>query len=209
MVPERTWARLCQSGIRREFRGGEPIFVSGAPATSVLLLTSGRVEVGCRTESGDYRLIALRGADDVIGEVALHVGGSRTADVFAVESCEAFSVPEATFRRVLTKDGVHDQVSRYMADKLRRAGQDTVEMMSLPPLQRVARLMVNLVDLADPAHDPMRIPLSQARIGQLLGLSRSLVAKLVAYLRTEGVLGDARTLTVERMADLRQFTKPQ
>lgn len=198
---------LCRSGIRREFRTGEPIFVHGAPATTVLLLVAGRVEVGCHTEAGDYRLFALRGADDVIGEVASHVGGHRTADVIAVESGEAFSVSAATFRRTLTNDGVYDQVSTYMAHKLRTAGRDSVEMMSLPPLRRVAWLLVNLVDLADPRHDAARIPMSQIRIGLVLGLSRSLVAKLVAQLRSEGVLSDSRVLTVNNVDDLRRYAQ--
>jgi CRP-like cAMP-binding protein len=200
---------LCELGFSRTFNKGEPIFVLGAPATSVLLLTSGRVEVGCRTEDGDYRLIALRGAGDVIGEVAFEVGGVRTADVFALEPCTAFAVPSGTFERVLVDHGVHREVGRYVAAKLQRAGQDSVDMLSQPPLRRIARLMVQLAELADPGHDPRLIPLSQTRLGQVLGLSRSLVANLVAQLRQEGTLSAERSLTVERFDKLRRHAYPK
>ncbi|WP_158073269.1 Crp/Fnr family transcriptional regulator [Amycolatopsis sp. CB00013] len=208
LVPERTWSTLCKLGFRRAFSKGEPIFVRGAPASSVLLLTSGRVEVGCHTEDGDYRLIALRGAGDVIGEVAFEVGGVRTADVFALEPCAAFAVPLGTFERVLVADGVHRELGRYVAAKLQRAGQDSVDMLSLPPLRRIARLMVQLADLAEPGHDPRLIPLSQTRLGHVLGLSRSLVAGLVAQLRQEGILSAERNLTIERFDKLRRHAYP-
>lgn len=208
LIPERTWSTLCELGFERRFRRGEPIFVQGAPATSVLVLTSGRVEVGCHTEDGDYRLIALRGAGDVIGEVAFEVGGVRTADVFALEACTASAVPSRTFERVLVEGGVHREVSRYVATKLQRAGHDSVDMLSMPPLRRIARLMVQMAELADPGHDPRFIPLSQTRLGQVLGLSRSLVASLVAQLRHEGVLSTQRTLTIERFDKLRLYAYP-
>lgn len=196
---------LCDVGFEREFRKSQPIFVHGAPATSVLLLTSGRVEVGCHTAEGDYRLIALRGADDVIGEVAFEVGGVRTADVIAMEPCTAFAVPSGTFERVLVEDGVYRQVGRYVATKLQTAGHDSVDMLSLPPLRRIARLMMQLAELTDPGRDHRLIPLSQTRLGHVLGLSRSLVANLVARLRAEGVLGTQRALTVECFDKLRFY----
>ena len=177
----------------------------GAPATSVLLLTSGRVEVGCRTADGDYRLIAIRGADDLIGEVAFEVGGVRTADVYALERCTAFAVSSGTFERVLVNDGAYRQVSRYVATKLQRAGHDSVDMLSLPPLRRITRLMVQLVQLADPGRDHRVIPLSQTHLSHVLGLSRALVASLVARLRAEGVLGTQRALTVECFDKLRHY----
>ncbi|WP_409464816.1 Crp/Fnr family transcriptional regulator [Amycolatopsis sp. GA6-003] len=208
LVPDRTWSTLRDLGLPRTFSKGEPIFVRGAPATSVLMLTSGRVEVGCHTEEGDYRLIALRGAGDVIGEVASEVGGIRTADVLALEPCAAFSVPSGTFERVLVSDGVHREVGRYVAAKLQRAGHDSVDMLSLPPLRRIAKLMVQLAELADPDHDPCRIPLSQTRLGRVLGMSRSLVADLVCQLREEGVLSVDRTLTVARFDKLRRHAYP-
>jgi CRP/FNR family cyclic AMP-dependent transcriptional regulator len=205
LIPEYTWRTLCGLGIKREFSKGEPIFVRGAPATSVLLLNSGRVEIGCHTERGDYRLLALRAAGDVIGEVAFEVDRVRTADVFALETCTAFAVPSATFERVLISDDLYRQVSRYVAAKLQRAGQDSVDMMSLPPLQQIARLLVQLAELAEPDCDHRLIPMSQTRVGQVLGLSRSLVARLVARLRAEGVLGADRALTVERLDKLRLY----
>ncbi|MET9262649.1 helix-turn-helix domain-containing protein [Amycolatopsis sp. NPDC004079] len=75
-------------------------------------------------------------------------------------------------------------------------------------MRRIAKLMVQLAELADPDHDPRRIPLSQTRLGQVLGMSRSLVADLVGQLREEGVLSVDRTLTVARFDRLRRHAYP-
>lgn len=178
--------------------------MQGAPATSVRLLTSGRMEVGSHDEDGNYCLLAIRGSGDVVGEMAAHIEGLRSATVTALEQCTAYSVPVSTFRAVLARHGMGDQLSRYMAAKLQEAGRAAVDTVRLPPMRRLARLVVRLVDLADPSCvAPLQVPMSQTRMAEALGLSRSLVAQLVSALRVDGLLGDGRALVVEQPTRLR------
>ena len=206
LVPARTWQELILSGVHRTYGGGETVLVQGAPATSVRLLTSGRVEVGASDEEGAYCLLALRGVGDVVGEMAAQIGGMRSATVAALEPCTAYSLSANTFHGILTRHGVREQVSRYITGKLQESGVSTVEALRLPPLQRLARLIVRLVDLAEPGHpQPLRVPMSQVRMAESLGLSRSLIAQLVADLRAEGLLATGRDLLVKQPKGIREL----
>lgn len=209
LVPERTWNTLCQQGNERTYAPGQPIFVRGAPAATVLLLTAGRVEVGFAIREGDYRLLALRGTGDVIGELASDAGGIRTADVVALDECAAIELSADTFERLLAHDGSDRQVRRYVTAKLLHSSQAMVDMSALAPLPRIARLLLQLAELADPGRDCGVIPLSQTKIGYLLGLSRSRVSLLVNRLCDEGVLRIKPALTVEHFDLLRQHAYPK
>ena len=200
---------MCQHGDERTYVRGQPIFSRGAPAATVLLLTSGRVEVGLANQDGDYRLVALRGAGDVIGEMASDAGRTRTADVVALDECAAVEVRADTFERLLARDGTDRQIRAYVTAKLLHSCQHMVDMSALPPLRRIAQLLLQLAELADPGKDCSLIPVSQTKIGQLLGLSRSRVSLLVNRLCDEGVLRTKPALTIERFDRLRQHAHPK
>jgi CRP/FNR family cyclic AMP-dependent transcriptional regulator len=205
LVPARTWQELILSGVRRTYRAGETVLLQGAPATSVRLLTSGRVEVGCHDEEGEYCLLALRGIGDVVGEMAAQIDGVRSATVTALEPCTAYSLAANTFHAVLTRHGAREQLGRYITGKLQESGVATIETVRLPPLQRLARLIVRLVDLADPGNpQPLRVPMSQVRMAESLGLSRSLIAQLVSELRSGGLVDTGRGLLVTKLQEVRE-----
>jgi CRP/FNR family cyclic AMP-dependent transcriptional regulator len=204
LVPPRAWQELILSGLHRTYSAGETVLLQGAPATSVRLLTSGRVEVGCNDEEGEYCLLALRGIGDVIGEMAAQIDGVRSATVTALEPCTAYSLSSNTFHAILARHGAREQLGRYITGKLQESGVSAIETVRLPPLQRLARLIVRLVDLADPGHpQPLRVPMSQVRMAESLGLSRSLIAQLVSELRSEGLLDTGRGLRVKNPAEIR------
>jgi len=204
LVPPRTWQELILSGLHRTYDAGEIMIRQGAPATSVRLLTSGRVEVGCNDEEGEYCLLALRGIGDVVGEMAAQLDGVRTATVTALEPCTAYSLSSNTFLAILARHGVQEQLGRYITSKLQESSASTIEALRLPPLQRLARLIARLVELADPGHpQPLRVPMSQVRIAESLGLSRSLTAQLVSELRSGGLLDPGRSLQVRNPEEIR------
>jgi CRP/FNR family cyclic AMP-dependent transcriptional regulator len=192
-----TWQELLACGIERTYRPGETMLVQGAPAASALLIVTGRVEVSYLIETGEHCMIALRGSGDIVGEIASTSGGVRSATVTALEACLAYSVPSGTFLRVLERHGDRPELDRYIAAKHEEASQATVEAARIPARRRLALLLARFVELADhTAVDRLRIPMPQTRIADALGLSRSVVAQMVADLRTEGVLTTDRSIVV-------------
>jgi SulP family sulfate permease len=68
---------------RREWAAGEIIMKMGAEADSLILVESGRVDVVGKSQNGEtMRLRSMLGCT-VIGEIAVYVGGRRTATVIA------------------------------------------------------------------------------------------------------------------------------
>ena len=100
-VPEEEVRRLLQVARRRTFRRGEVVFHRDDPADSLHLVVKGRFAVRVMTPLGDQATIAVRGAGDSFGEMALvGMGARRSATVEALEEAETFCVYECDFARL-------------------------------------------------------------------------------------------------------------
>ncbi|MFI9384679.1 Crp/Fnr family transcriptional regulator [Kutzneria sp. NPDC052558] len=193
MSDEQQWSELLDAGIPRRFRAGEELVRQGDAGGFLLVLRAGRVKV-LRTEAdGSRLLLAIRGAGDLIGEMAASDPCGRNATVVAVDECFAHQLPVTTFNRLPAAARLMD----YIVSKFNQRIPVQVNLAHFRPMQKVARLLAELVALAGPeVADPRLIPLSQQEIADALGLSRSKVADVVSVLRAEGVLSPERRLTV-------------
>ncbi|SHF90575.1 cAMP-binding domain of CRP or a regulatory subunit of cAMP-dependent protein kinases [Streptoalloteichus hindustanus] len=166
-------------------------------------LASGRVAVLARQEDGAQLLVSLRGTGDLLGEMAVRPASRRTATVQAIDRCVAHRVPAETFRRFQEDHAAQDVFSDYLVAKLTETVPYQVQLVHFTPLQRVARLLLEVVALADATtEDRFRVPLSQEAVAAALGLARSTVAEQIARLRREGALAAGRRLVV---SDLRRL----
>lgn len=87
----RSWGR------RREFGKGDRLFSEGDPSDSAVVLDQGRVKVTSAAENGRAVVLALRGADDLIGEFGCVVGAPRSASVTALTPVVARFIPVVAF----------------------------------------------------------------------------------------------------------------
>lgn len=92
---------LLGSAETRRFGAGETLFRSGDAGDSVLLLCSGRVSVACRHASGESVVMNVLEAGELVGEMAVLEGTTRSATVTALESCEALVIPHTEFLGLL------------------------------------------------------------------------------------------------------------
>ncbi|EWC64229.1 cAMP-binding protein [Actinokineospora spheciospongiae] len=167
------------------------------------MLTSGRVRVMARQNDRPDLLVALRGSGDLVGELTADPTGVRTASVVAIDHCTAGRLPFPAFRRILAAHDRQEAFTDYMVSKLSQTVPFHVQLAQFSPTQRLARLLLEIVALADPGTaDPSRVPLPQETIAHALHLSRSTVAKEIAALRVEGVLAPGPRL---RVLDRRQL----
>jgi CRP/FNR family cyclic AMP-dependent transcriptional regulator len=204
MIPSDVWQELIERRVRRTYRSTEHLLVQGDRDTSLRLIVSGRVEVVLVSPDGNTTHVALRAYGDVLGELAARMDGLRSASVIAIEPCVAYAVPEQIFRDVLVKHRQRDQFDRYLVQKFNESTLAKADLAHQTPAGRLVRLLLRLVDLADPDHpDPLRIPMSQTKIASTLGLSRSKVAELVATMRVKGVLAPGRHLAIKDLELLR------
>lgn len=196
MLGREHWNTLCAAGTARTYRRGQFLLRQGDRGGFVLALTSGRVQVAALNEDGTQLLQALRGPGDLVGEMAMRDGAARTATVVALDRCTVRYLSLERLRKFLDSAGAHGAFTDYLIAKLSETVHYQLQLVHFSPRQRVARLLLDVVALADAVPDPMRIPFSQTGIATALGLARSTVSEQVAALREIGVLAPGPRLIV-------------
>lgn len=193
-VSARIWDRLVAAGDQRLFLAGETVLRQGDPPTHVLVLMSGRVKVLLTLPDGNVLLLAVRGAGELLGEVAVLGGDGRSATVVALDPCRTYVVAADRFRTLMRSAGLEAEVLRRAMRRIREAETWRAETAALPAGPRVVRALVRLA--VPDSGGQVDVGLDQTEIGQAIGLSRSVVAAELARLREQGVITTARRRTV-------------
>ena len=91
--------KLFERIAEQEFDAGDVLIRQGDPGEFLMLVLEGHAAVRLREEGG-MREIATFGAGDVVGEMALLTGESRTADVVAVSKLRALVLQSQDFHQL-------------------------------------------------------------------------------------------------------------
>lgn len=100
-------SRLTSLMTRVSFADGDVLCEEGQSGREAFLLIEGEVAV---SRGDDF--VAMLGAGDVVGELALLGDGRRTASVTAIGDVEAYVMSAAEFASVMTVPQVRAQVER-------------------------------------------------------------------------------------------------
>lgn len=201
-VPGEDVDRLLSVARRRSFSRNEVVFHQGDPAEAMHLIRRGRFAVRIGTPLGDVATIAILGAGDCFGELAL-IGAEpdRSATVVALEASETYSV----HRNDLTKfRETHPQVSdlllNLLAGRIRRTNALLAEALYIPADQRVLHRLDELAELYAGDDGQAVIPLTQEEIADLAGTSRATVNRVLRAAQRAGSvdLSRGRTIVADR-----------
>jgi CRP/FNR family cyclic AMP-dependent transcriptional regulator len=184
-LPPEDVRRLLAIARRRTFARGEIVFHRGDPANALHLIVAGRFAVAITTPLGETAMLAVRGAGDAFGELALVSGEAvRSATVAALEPAETRSVLRDDFAR-LRRD--HPQVdaviAAILAERVRRLSEQVTEAYYLPAEARVLRRLRDLAELYGGA-----VPLPQEALAELAGTSRATVNRVLRDQQARGVV---------------------
>jgi len=95
--------RLLDSGEIKDREPGELLFKAGEPATNVLLVLAGRLEVFVERES-EHFVISQVGPGTILGELAVLCGIDRSASVRVMEPSKVLEWEGSVFRHLLFSD---------------------------------------------------------------------------------------------------------
>lgn len=179
---------LRAAGHRRRYARGTTIFHEGDPAGAMHLLDVGRVAVRLTTLLGDVSIIDVLRPGDTFGEqVLVHGPGTRTATVTALERVETLALDPASFAG-LDQLAVSRFLLMVLGTRLRETSRQLLDARYLPADQRLARCVRRLGELFDRAD----IPLTQADVASMTGVTRSTANRLLQQLANDGVIEVSR-----------------
>ncbi len=179
---------------RRRYPAGASICIEGASDGSLFIIATGRVRISAGSRDGDERHLNELGPGDLIGEIALLDGGTRSASAIAVDESEVYVVERATFvafvdrtpelARILIQ--LLCQRVRWMTGLLEASA-----FLGLPA--RLARWLIMLAAQQGVAHPRgVEIRVSQQDLARFLGVSRQSVNEVLQSWRSEGLVGLGR-----------------
>jgi CRP-like cAMP-binding protein len=204
---------LLALGSPRTYPDGAALVREGERTTFVVAILAGWSVVSTATDRGGRLILALRGAGDVIGDLAAIDERPRSATVTALGEIRAVVIAGERFRGFLfSRPGAARVIMRQIGARLRDADSGRRELASSTVLERLAALLTELadrrgrdteggvtIDLALPQHD----------LAASVGATREAVAKGLRVLRDRGIVRTGqRKLVVIHPDLLRLLTRP-
>lgn len=140
-------ARLQRDMTQHVFRRGQPIFHAGAPAHVLYLISAGRVKVVTLGKHGEELVLRLLGPGEILGYRPLLANEPYSASAEAVEDATLCMVPASTLHELLREaPGLAELLLAKMARELRLSEEMMMDILHRPAKERVARLLLTLLD---------------------------------------------------------------
>ena len=188
---------LATLGHTRSYSKGTIIVTEGEPALSMYLIHEGELRVFVSDEDGHEVELNTIGPGEYFGELML---GSqvRTATVQTTTKAKLTMITRAEFEQALNqRPGLAFHVIQHLIDRVRQLSRNVQGLVSMDVYGRVARLFNEL------AHDENGVrvvpgPLSQQKIADRVGASRSMINRILQDLAAGGYIEASRERIVLR-----------
>ncbi|MBM2576346.1 Crp/Fnr family transcriptional regulator [Jannaschia sp. Os4] len=210
-MPPQAWRRLVAEGRPRHWARGATIYPQGSPGHSMLLVRTGRVEITVVDAEGRPSALNLMGPGDLVGEVALLDGGTRSASAVASTEVTGVVIERSALRAFLARDpdGALALIAELCA-KLRHASAIAETRARPSGRARLARCLLQLADRPDDRSGAVLEGLSQSALGAHAGLTRESVNRILRGWAAEGLVeldGAARRIRIHDAAALARRTE--
>jgi CRP/FNR family transcriptional regulator, cyclic AMP receptor protein len=178
-------------------------------------LLSGWVKIITDSHDGRVVLDALRRRGEVVGEMAVHLTGHRTATIQALGTVRALLIGAEQFGDFLDLHPLAGHAYRQaMAEVQQVAYEKQRSQALLSGGQRLAGLLLDLTERsqaedhgqADRDTDTLPPPLSQEELASLISVSRSTVTRALQGWRSRHIIGtDPRHIEILDRARLQRI----
>lgn len=181
---------LANRLVMRRFAQGQVIFHHGDPGGLLYIITQGKVKISHSTPDGQEALLAILGAGDFFGELALLDNSPRSATAEALASTETLTLHREDFRRYLISNpdfAMH--VLQTMAKHIRRLNSQLSDIFFLDLPGRLARTLLRLADEHGRETGEgtlIDLTLTQTDLAEMTGATRVSINKTLGRLRRAG-----------------------
>jgi CRP-like cAMP-binding protein len=196
--------RLSELGRVRRHHAGDVLFLEGDEGTHVLVIYRGSLKLVTSTLEGHEHLLAIRGPDELVGELSCldERTGRRSATAIALSELVVKVIPNDEFVQFLE---AHPRallaLTRGVIARLQDADRRRLEFGAYDTLGRVARILNELASTrGQPCADGVRLdpPLTQHELAGLVGASRESVVRALTELRRRGIVETGRRRVIVR-----------
>ncbi len=192
----------------RRFRRAETIFHQGDPGDALFVIASGSVKVVLPSDEGaEPAIVAILGAGEFFGELAILDGAPHSATIVSVEPTETLVLHRDAFLGLIDSDpGLRRALLASLATEIRRLTGHVEDLHFLDLPGRLASRIVRLAASAGATNGEARIvwPYTQSELAGMIGGSRQSVNRLLADLTDQGLVRLERdhlvVVDIERLA---------
>jgi CRP/FNR family cyclic AMP-dependent transcriptional regulator len=208
-LPPASRERFEQLGRPRQLRPGTALVLEGDVANRAWLVLDGLLKIESAHRDGRAQILALRGAGELIGEVAALDGGGRSATVTAVLPTTVREFSSEGLRDLVRSDPeVALALVASLGGRLREADRFRVSYMGDDVPHRLAECLRALAGrhgrpAADGSGIEIDLPLSQDDLACLIAASRDSVARTLQSWRRRGLVATGRRTIV--LVDVARF----
>ena len=189
-LPKEETMELAAQLVMRRFGHGQVIFHHGDPGGLLYIISEGKVKISHSTQDGQEALLAILGAGDFFGELALLDDSPRSATAEALETTDTLTLHREDFRHYLSSNpdfAMH--VLQTMAKHIRRLNSQLSDIFFLDLAGRLARTLLRLADQHGKlVNDCIMIDLSltQTDLAEMTGATRVSINKTLGRFRRSG-----------------------
>jgi CRP/FNR family transcriptional regulator, cyclic AMP receptor protein len=186
-------------GRRRRFAKREVVWHEGDRADTVQLIRSGRIAVRVMTSFGEVATIAVVGAGDAAGLVAVHATDPyHSTEAIALEATETLAMRIDALTELRRRfQSIDEALVRFLADRTIDLSIQLADALYVPAEARVIRRLVALAKLYDRGETEILIPLTQEDLAGLAGVTRPTANRVLKKEEQRGSVRLSRgTITV-------------
>jgi CRP/FNR family transcriptional regulator, cyclic AMP receptor protein len=205
-------AALVERLVVRRFHAGQVIFHLDDPAGLLYIITHGKVKISQSTAEGQEATLAILGAGDFFGELALLDDSPRSATAETIEATETLTLHRAEFMNFIdSTPGFAHHVLRTLARRIRHLNSQISDIFFLDLPGRLARTLLTLADQhgrhrADGAI-VIALALTQTDLAEMTGATRVSINKALGrFRRQKWIRIDGRQFTILDAPALKKLT---
>lgn len=204
--------RLTGSLRERSFEAGSMVFHQGDPGDALYLVKSGlvRIYTGGRGTGFETSVILFGRPGDVFGELAVIDGQPRSASAKALEDTTVYLMGRENFQyHMEMMPKLAFNFMSLMSRKMRRSTQHLDSMASQNVSERLANLLIRLMDEFGTKHGDdivLDISLNQTELASLIGATRESTNRAMRQLKQQHIVQQENgKLLVRNYGALRQM----
>jgi CRP/FNR family cyclic AMP-dependent transcriptional regulator len=203
--------------IRRRYPAGQALFHMGDEGGSLHFIESGRVKITIPSSSGEELILAIRGAGDILGELSLFDGKSRSATVLALEETVTLCLHREDLLVLMrNRFDVVEKILEVLARRIRETDMLLADVHFLDITSRLAKKILDLGDtfgIREGGQVRIGVKITQKDLASMIGATRESINKQLKALRDQGLVrisgGTIEILNRERLVrKARIFPKP-